>query len=135
MATRRTRTLIAPAALLAVVLTACGGGPDEATGRDEARTPPSRSAASPEAVCVRLITYWAHDQLGPGGGSQSDYQGKGLSDGQNTILLDIVEEAAKERRANGAAAARRLVDSEVRKRCAERYDEGNAGAPSAGWPQ
>ncbi|MFF0726071.1 hypothetical protein [Streptomyces sp. NPDC004134] len=135
MATRRTRTPIASAALLAAVLTACGGGADEAAGRGETPAPPSRSAASPEAVCVRLITYWARDQLGPGGGSESDYQQKGLSDGQNTILLDVVEQAEEERRANGAAAARRLVDSEVRKRCAERYDEGGSGAPSAGWPR
>uniref|UniRef100_UPI0015F0C2A5 hypothetical protein n=1 Tax=Streptomyces phytophilus TaxID=722715 RepID=UPI0015F0C2A5 len=108
MATMRTRAPLAPAALLAVVLTACGGGPDEPTGRDEAPVAPSPSTATPEAVCVRLITYWAHDQLRPGGGSQSDYQQKGLSDGQNTILLDVVEQARKERRANGAAAARQL---------------------------
>lgn len=135
MATTRTRTPIVPTALLAVVLTACGGGPDEPAGRGEAPAPPSPSAASPEAVCVRLITYWAHDQLEAGGGSQSDYQQKGLSDGQNTILLDVVARARKEAHASGAAAARKLVESEVRKRCAERYDEGNTGAPSAGWPQ
>lgn len=52
-----------------------------------------------------------------------------------TALLDVVARARKEAHAGGAAAARKLVEREVRKRCAERYDEGNTGAPSAGWPQ
>jgi hypothetical protein len=141
MAMTRTRSLLVPAALLAVALTACGGS-DEAAGRGDRGEEPSSSSAAPapsatslEAVCVRLITYWAHDQLKPGGGSQSDYQQKGLSDGQNTILLDVVEQAKEERRNNGDAAARKLVEREVKKRCAERYEGEGSDDPSAGWPQ
>ncbi|GAA2128787.1 hypothetical protein [Streptomyces synnematoformans] len=137
MALTRTRSLLVPAVVLAAALTACGGS-DDTAGRGEespsSSAAPSPSATSHEAVCVRLITYWAHDQLKPGGGSQSDYQQKGLSDGQNTILLDVVELARKERRENGEAAGRALVEREVKKRCAERYEGEGSDAPSAGWP-
>ncbi|WBB63414.1 hypothetical protein O7599_13200 [Streptomyces sp. WMMC500] len=134
----RIRSLLVPAALLAAALTACGGSEDTAGRGEKSSSPsadPSPSATSREAVCVRLITYWAHDQLKPGGGSQSDYQQKGLSDGQNTILLDVVELAKKERRENGDVASRALVEREVKKRCAERYEGEGTDAPSAGWPQ
>ncbi|MFW6689454.1 hypothetical protein [Streptomyces sp. MAR4 CNX-425] len=127
--------LIGAAALLAAALTACDGGSHAADGRGGRPDSPSPSATSREAVCVRLLTYWAHDQLKPGGGSQSDYQQKGLSDGQNTILLDVVELAERERRSHGAAAARKLVETEVRRRCAERYAGEDTAPPSAGWPQ
>ncbi|RCH69694.1 hypothetical protein DT019_07385 [Streptomyces sp. SDr-06] len=85
---------------------------------------PSPQATSPEQLCVHLITYWARQELDAGQGAGLDYQEKGLSDGQNEILLAALSAARTERAAHGAAAGDRVIDERARRGCAERYRNG-----------
>ncbi|MER0445024.1 hypothetical protein ABR738_10665 [Streptomyces sp. Edi4] len=136
---RRSRVrLILPGAFLAVAAlagcTAQPAGPSQAATRTgiEANSP-SPGATSPQDLCVRLITYWARQELDQGKGSGLDYQEKGLSDGQNEILLAALAAARPERAAHGAAAGDRVVERRAREGCDERYRN---GAPSGGpWAQ
>src|SRR4051812_18990493 len=104
-------------ALLAVLATACTSGGSGAVA-------PSPSTAAPptaEQLCARLVTHWALDRLRPDGGTGADYQQMGLSDGQNTILLEAVERARARQRAHGPAAGRAEARRVVAQRCAERH--------------
>ncbi|WP_309141310.1 hypothetical protein [Streptomyces composti] len=88
---------------------------------------PSPSATSPEAVCVKLVTHWAHEVLA--GTAYGDYQSMGLSNGQYEILRDAVATARPVRDSQGPEAARRVIIRQVREGCAERYED---GGPSEG---
>ncbi|MFJ8307582.1 MULTISPECIES: hypothetical protein [unclassified Streptomyces] len=85
---------------------------------------PSAQATSPQDLCTHLITYWAQQELDEGRGSGLDYQEKGLSDGQNEILLAALAAARKERAAHGAAAGDRLIEQQAQRGCTERYRNG-----------
>ncbi|MCT9088237.1 hypothetical protein N4G70_05090 [Streptomyces sp. ASQP_92] len=85
---------------------------------------PSPHVTSPAELCVHLVTYWAEQELDQGQGSGLDYQEKGLSDGQNAILLTALAAARKERAAHGAAAGDRVIEQEARQGCEERYRNG-----------
>ncbi|WP_189762387.1 hypothetical protein [Streptomyces xanthochromogenes] len=85
---------------------------------------PSPHATSPAELCTHLITYWAKQELDEGQGSGLDYQEKGLSDGQNAILLTTLTAARAERAAHGAAAGDRLIEQRAQQGCAERYRNG-----------
>ncbi len=49
---------------------------------------------------------------------------KGLSNGQNEILLGAVEAAQKERKQSDTDAALKVIDKQVKKGCEERYRKG-----------
>ncbi|MFE4858296.1 hypothetical protein [Streptomyces sp. NPDC056670] len=85
---------------------------------------PSPHATSPAELCTHLITYWAKQELDEGQGSGLDYQEKGLSDGQNAILLATLAAARTERAAHGAAAGDRLIEQRAQEGCAQRYRNG-----------
>lgn len=85
---------------------------------------PSPHATSPAELCTHLIVYWAEQELDQGKGSGLDYQEKGLSDGQNEILLTTLAAARQERAAHGGAAADRLIEERAQHGCAERYRNG-----------
>ncbi|MFG3285926.1 hypothetical protein [Streptomyces sp. NPDC048111] len=86
--------------------------------------PPSPHTTSPAELCTHLITYWARRELDEGQGSGLDYQEKGLSDGQNAILLSALAAARAERAAHGAAAGDRVIGQRAEQGCAERYRNG-----------
>ncbi|WP_331446023.1 hypothetical protein [Streptomyces xanthochromogenes] len=120
---------------LVCALAAAGGlagcsSSDDATPHvapsSSASTPnsPSPHATSPAELCTHLITYWAKQELDEGQGSGLDYQEKGLSDGQNAILLTTLTAARAERAAHGAAAGDRLIEQRAQQGCAERYRNG-----------
>ncbi|MEV6043772.1 hypothetical protein [Streptomyces xanthochromogenes] len=118
---------------LVCALAAAGGlagcsSSDDATphAAPSASTPnsPSPHATSPAELCTHLITYWAKQELDEGQGSGLDYQEKGLSDGQNAILLTTLTAARAERAAHGAAAGDRLIEQRAQRGCAERYRNG-----------
>src|SRR5438067_1250643 len=128
-AQRRARSYAAHGALppvvalvLAAVLTGCTGA------RPSAHHPPPSAPAPrttpPQVMCASLITHWAVVLLSGGKDAGLDYQEMGLSDGQNTILLDIVAAARTERQRHGTAAAQTLIDRRAKERCAERYRTG-----------
>ncbi|MFE4869647.1 hypothetical protein [Streptomyces sp. NPDC056682] len=127
----RPRAPLALAGTLAAValLAGCDGAHhplDEATVPISARgaNSPSPQATSPQDLCTHLIVYWAKQELDQGRGSGLDYQEKGLSDGQNEILLATLTAARKERAAHGAAAGDRLIEQQAHLGCAERYRNG-----------
>ncbi|MGW2813019.1 hypothetical protein [Streptomyces sp. NPDC001415] len=126
----RPRAHLALAGALAAVaaLGGCTTGhsdpPGTATLSASAPDSPSPQATSPAELCTHLITYWAKQELDAGQGSGLDYQEKGLSDGQNEILLATLAAARKERAAHGAAAGDRLIEQQARQGCAERYRNG-----------
>ncbi|MEV6103364.1 hypothetical protein AB0M28_01455 [Streptomyces sp. NPDC051940] len=124
-------------------LTACTADAGTARGGPSTTAPATASPSPdpPEAICAELVTYWAEDQLAPDGGSGADYQQMGLSDGQNTILMNAVRTAkAQVERAGGDTAARAGAlagaQREIREQCARRYaDRGGRSAPPGGWPR
>ncbi|MEU1016392.1 hypothetical protein [Streptomyces sp. NPDC005898] len=125
--------------------TGCGGPAAEgagSTGSAGSTTSsvgggPSPGATSPAALCTALVTEWARQLYaadgsgGPSGsGGYGDYQSMGLSNGQYAILRDVLDAARAERRRQSAAAGRKLIDRQARKRCAERHrDGGPSGGP------
>ncbi|MFG2719491.1 hypothetical protein ACGFW5_14515 [Streptomyces sp. NPDC048416] len=133
----RARLVLSGALAVAAVLTGCDDGHVEPSG---AATPaassvnsPSPHVTSPTELCTHLVTYWAQQELDQGKGSGLDYQEKGLSDGQNAILLTTLAAARRERAAHGAAAGDRVIGQSAQRGCAERYRN---GTPTTGpWAQ
>ncbi|WP_344528717.1 hypothetical protein [Streptomyces albiaxialis] len=99
---------------------------------DEGRPEPKSRTTSPAQLCTRIVTHWTKDALKPGGGDQSDYQQKGLSDRQNTLVLTLSEQARRIRAGEGRRAAHAFVEREARERCAALSSE--SPASSGGWP-
>ncbi|WP_327356853.1 hypothetical protein [Streptomyces sp. NBC_01304] len=120
-ASRRAALALVAALLLPAALTACEGAAD-----DSARPSPSPSPQtdSPQKICFDLVTYWSKQVLVDAPNSGRDYMQKGLSNGQNYILLDAVAAARKERERHGLAAAEKLIDRQVKKKCDARYRNG-----------
>ncbi|MEU9193529.1 hypothetical protein [Streptomyces hundungensis] len=85
---------------------------------------PSPHVTSPAELCAHLVTYWAEQELDQGQGSGLDYQEKGLSDGQNAILLTALAAARTERAAHGTAAGDRVIEQRAKQGCDERYRNG-----------
>ncbi|MEU9096222.1 hypothetical protein [Streptomyces sp. NPDC048361] len=121
-------TLVAAlAASLALAGCSTTGAPSPRGVTPEAASPsnsPSPHVTSPAELCTHLITYWAQQELDEGQGSGLDYQEKGLSDGQNEILLATLAAARQERAAHGSAAGDRLIEERAQRGCAERYRNG-----------
>ncbi|MFG3255637.1 hypothetical protein [Streptomyces sp. NPDC048172] len=113
------------ASCLVVVLAGCTDG---GSGRPEPRS----RTTPPAELCAGIVARWAKDALKPGGGDQSDYQQKGLSDRQNTLVLKLSEEARRIRADEGRRAAHAFVEREARERCAALSSE--SPASSGGWP-
>ncbi|MEU2262227.1 hypothetical protein ABZ557_18580 [Streptomyces sp. NPDC019645] len=120
----RLRTL-APCVALAVVLAGCAGaGPGTAP-----RPSPSPRTTSPQELCTRLVTHWAHRLLADAGGGYGDYQSMGLSNGQYEILRTVLDAARAEERSNGSAFAEELIARQTGRSCTERY---RGGGPTGG---
>ncbi|GGU20538.1 hypothetical protein [Streptomyces lavendofoliae] len=109
-----------PLALLscAALLLGCGSPPH---GGDRPNSP-APGTTSPIELCVSLIGHWAREELA--GRAKGDFMQKGLSGGQNEILEAVVAEALEERRRTGADGARKVVERETNRRCAERHRSG-----------
>ncbi|MFF4745446.1 hypothetical protein [Streptomyces sp. NPDC001268] len=123
----RLRT-IARCVALAVVLAGCAGpGPGTAPRPSPS---PSPRTTSPQELCTRLVTHWAHRLLADAGGGYGDYQSMGLSNGQYEILRTALDAGRAEERSNGAVSARELMNRQVERSCTERYrGEGPTGGP------
>ncbi|EST39503.1 hypothetical protein N566_01605 [Streptomycetaceae bacterium MP113-05] len=132
-----TRSLIRLAPVIAAVtaLTACGadGSPPRAEEIPASSERASSTPKPPEELCVDLVAHWAERELS-GDSGYGDYQSRGLSDGQNNILLEVVAEAKAEREKRGKAAAARLIEREARQRCAEFHKDGGPTSAPGGWP-
>ncbi|WP_051744307.1 hypothetical protein [Streptomyces yerevanensis] len=120
------------ALLTGALITGCGqaDSKDGASPRDAARTgagSPSPSAAPPEDLCTRVVTYWSREALT--GDTYGDYQSMGLSGRQYEILMKVVDAARAEKKSKGAQAAERLIDREARAGCEDLYRD---GIPSGG---
>ncbi|MFI6683476.1 hypothetical protein [Streptomyces sp. NPDC050485] len=117
---------LAASAALAVsaALTGCSTTSEAPAHPSLSPNSPSAQPTSPQDLCTHLIVYWAKQELDAGQGSGLDYQEKGLSDGQNEILLATLTAARKERAAHGAAAGDRLIEQQAQRGCAERYRNG-----------
>ncbi|HZX37037.1 MAG TPA: hypothetical protein VFF37_01640 [Streptomyces sp.] len=113
--------MCASVALLAV-LTGCGGSPTHSAS-------PASRITPPRELCERLISHWARVVLDGGEQAGLDYQAMGLSGGQNEILLAVTAAARAEQKRQGAAAARKLIDTQAAARCAERH---RSGSPTGG---
>ncbi|WP_406509093.1 hypothetical protein [Streptomyces sp. NBC_00212] len=125
----RIRLAAAGALALSAALAGCSAGHGSTPASTPSQSPstlnsPSPHTTSPAELCTHLITYWAKQELDAGQGSGLDYQEKGLSDGQNEILLATLAAARKERAAHGAAAGDRLIEQQAQQGCAERYRNG-----------
>ncbi|MFI6472555.1 hypothetical protein ACIBL5_20150 [Streptomyces sp. NPDC050516] len=125
----RMRLAAAGALALSAALAGCSAGHGSPPGSTPSQSPstlnsPSPHTTSPAELCTHLITYWAKQELDAGQGSGLDYQEKGLSDGQNEILLATLAAAREERAAHGAAAGDRLIEQQAQRGCAERYRNG-----------
>ncbi|MFJ2472059.1 hypothetical protein ACIOWI_03530 [Streptomyces sp. NPDC087659] len=120
----RLRTL-ARCVALAVVLAGCAGpGPGTAP-----RPSPSPRTTSPQKLCTRLVTHWAHRLLADAAGGYGDYQSMGLSNGQYEILRTALDAGRAEERSNGPVSARKLIDRQITRSCTERY---RGGGPTGG---
>ncbi|MFC7306488.1 hypothetical protein ACFQVC_19960 [Streptomyces monticola] len=120
----RTATFALFAALLApAVLSGC----TDAGGA--AGSSPSPRATSDTEICVNLVSYWAKQVLDDRADSGRDFMQKGLSNGQNNILIAAVAAAEAEKKRHGTAAAHKVIDRQVKRKCAERYRHGK---PSEG---
>ncbi|MCX5383076.1 hypothetical protein [Streptomyces sp. NBC_00083] len=126
----RARAALVGALALAAALAGCSSTDSPAPPGTTAAHPapslnsPSPHTTSPAELCTHLITYWAEQELDEGQGSGLDYQEKGLSDGQNEILLTTLAAARQERAAHGRAAGDRLIEEHAQRGCAERYRNG-----------
>ncbi|WP_175407832.1 hypothetical protein [Streptomyces sp. TRM64462] len=118
---RTPRPLPRALAVAALALTAACTGPHDTTAAPA--NSPYPHTTSPTELCVSLLTHWAREELA--GRAQGDYQQKALSNGQNEILLAVVEAARGERERAGPEAADRLAVAEIRRRCTERYEGGS----------
>ncbi|WP_159766764.1 hypothetical protein [Streptomyces sp. HM190] len=117
---------LAPALLIGVLVTGCGGSQeDSGPGGPAADGPasPSPAATPPEELCARIVSHWSREALD--GDGYGDYQSMGMSNGQYDILREVVDAARAERERVGRRAAERLVDVEARTRCARLYQDGN----------
>ncbi|MEU2058720.1 hypothetical protein [Streptomyces sp. NPDC013455] len=85
----------------------------------------SPSRPSPAELCTRLVVSWSREVLD--GDTYGDYQSMGLSGGQYEILRAVVTAARVAERRQGEAAARKLIDRQARRACAERYRDGTPG--------
>lgn len=110
-------------------LTGCSTGPGPRTPTATATPRATATATTPEALCARLVTYWAHKALDEG--TYGDYQSMGLSNRQYDILTGVVDAARAERARAGRPAADRLVDRRARTRCARLHRE--AGPTERPW--
>ncbi|MEV3991765.1 hypothetical protein AB0J57_22915 [Streptomyces sp. NPDC049837] len=113
---RRARPL-APL-VAAVLLVGCASGQHT----DDEANSPSAQATSPIELCVALIGHWAREEVA--GRAKGDFMQKGLSGGQNEILLAVVAAAREELRRAGAEAAESMIEKETNRRCAERHGSG-----------
>ncbi|MEU9341038.1 hypothetical protein AB0D74_07450 [Streptomyces sp. NPDC048278] len=139
---RRGSGLPGPAALVLglALLSGCGG--PGATDRNAASptssavfsapsaTHPSASPSTTSAaeLCASIVAHWSREVLDSD--TYGDYQSMGLSNGQYEILRTVVDAARAVERAQGAAAADRLIDRRSRAACAGRYRNGTpTGGP------
>ncbi|KUL51061.1 hypothetical protein [Streptomyces sp. NRRL S-1521] len=128
--THRTRlcALALTALLTLTPTTAACAGPGPAPDPTTAPAPSAR-ATSPAELCTAIITKWARQLYEARDSTYGDYQSMGLSNGQYTILRDILDTARAERGAASEAAGRELIDRQARERRAERHQ---GGGPSGG---
>lgn len=129
--THRTRlcALALTATLTLTPTTAACADPGPDPGRTD-HTAPSARTTSPADLCTAIITKWARQLYEAGDSTYGDYQSMGLSNGQYTILRDILDAARAERAKGSEAAGRELIDRQARERCAERHrDGGPSGGP------
>ncbi|MEV0120103.1 hypothetical protein AB0I16_00890 [Streptomyces sp. NPDC050703] len=129
----RHRTRLCALALtttLTLTTAACADpGPDPGHADGTAAPTPSARTTSPAELCTAIITKWARQLYAARDSTYGDYQSMGLSNGQYTILRDILDAARAEREEGSEAAGRKLIDRQARERCAERHQD---GGPSGG---
>ncbi|MER7172918.1 hypothetical protein [Streptomyces mesophilus] len=117
----RSRALLTLAAAYAIAASLAGcSGPDD----DRARPDPSPRTSSDTEICIALVGYWSKEVFLERPTSGRDFMQKGLSNGQNEILLGAVDAAQKERKRTDTDAALKVLDAYVEKGCVERYRNG-----------
>ncbi|MFE0104316.1 hypothetical protein [Streptomyces sp. NPDC059009] len=131
-APRRTRWTLAAALTTALALPAALTACDSGTSHSAATATPKPSAhtTSPAQICTNKVAYWARQVLVDAPNSGRDYMQKGLSNGENNILVAAVSAAKAERKRHGLASARKLIDRQVSAACIER----NRNGPHSGNP-
>ncbi|MFE1440608.1 hypothetical protein [Streptomyces sp. NPDC058739] len=100
---------------------------DRPTDEAAASGAPSPHTTAPADLCARIVAHWSREVLDSG--TYGDYQSMGLSNGQYEILIAVVDAARAERERHGSAAARRLIDRQAHRHCADRH---RAGEPTGG---
>ncbi|NGO78867.1 hypothetical protein G6045_24880 [Streptomyces sp. YC504] len=118
-APRRAILALAAVCAIATPLTGCSGTDDDRSGPG-----PSPRTSSDTEICVALVGYWSKEVFLERPTSGRDFMQKGLSNGQNEILLGAVDAAQKERKRTDTDAALKVLDASVEKGCAERYRNG-----------
>ncbi|MFI6940894.1 hypothetical protein ACIBI4_16590 [Streptomyces sp. NPDC050418] len=123
-APRRALLALAAACAIAAPLAGCSGTDDDRSGPG-----PSPRKSSDTEICVALVGYWSKEVFLERPTSGRDFMQKGLSNGQNEILLAAVEAAQKERKRSDTDAALKVLDERVAEGCEKRY---KGGKPTEG---
>ncbi|WHM39228.1 hypothetical protein [Streptomyces sp. BPTC-684] len=96
----------------------CGGGKHTAS---HATPVPAPTTTTPEEDCRRLVDYWARAMIQGNRWSGLDWEQKGFSIDQHEVHDRVVAAARAEQRANGTAAALKLIDRQSRQECTARH--------------
>ncbi|SDK10292.1 hypothetical protein [Streptomyces indicus] len=118
-APRRAVLALAAVCAFAAPLAGCSGADENRSGPS-----PSPRTSSDTEICIALVGYWAKEVFLERPTSGRDFMQKGLSNGQNEILLAAVEAAQKERERSDSDAALKILDRRVEEGCEKRYRDG-----------
>ncbi|MEV7419990.1 hypothetical protein [Streptomyces sp. NPDC089919] len=118
----RAGLLLGCACLALGPLAGCGATPGPTAA-------PAPTTTSPQELCSRIVTHWAHRVLDDGPHGHLDYQEMGLSGGQYEILRAAVAAARALPPGTSPAAAHAKAAAEVARGCEARY---RAGTPTGG---
>lgn len=96
---------------------ACGSPGVPHPSPEPSFAPPSDRPTTPAELCTSLVGYWVKEALRGNKWAGIDWEQKGLSNEQYGIHEAVLAEARTEQRKNGTAAAERLADRRVGRRC------------------
>lgn len=110
---------LAAACSFAAPLAGCSGADGDRSGPS-----PSPRTSSDTEICIALVGYWSKEVFLERPTSGRDFMQKGLSGGQNEILLAAVEAAQKQRERADTDAGLKELDRRVEEGCEKRYRDG-----------
>lgn len=126
-------TVVRATLLAAAVLAAAGCSASTPSVRASARA--SASAPNPAEACARLVGYWAEQEATPNSDWGLDYQERGLSQGENAILLSLLPAARSLAARQGVSAVGPAATGWARPRCRAYLAGAGATASPGPWPQ